>query len=84
MGMKWLVLFGTLLIMGCSSVDIAKKGLIQRGSEISDSALIDAEWWVCTAATVGSVKRRYGLTQERANLYREFCDGSGTANVVAP
>ncbi len=82
--MKWLVLFGTLLIMGCSSVDIAKKGLIQRGSEISDSALIDAEWWVCTAATVGSVKRRYGLTQERANLYREFCDGSGTANVVAP
>ena len=55
-----------------------------KGAEIADQALTDAEWAVCQAASVGSVKRRYGQTIKRADTYKDFCDGDGKANVIAP
>ena len=79
-------LFIALLAMlgGCASVDVAKKAVALKGAEISDMALKEAVWWTCQGSSVGAVKRMYGITSERASLYREFCQGSGTANVVAP
>ncbi len=81
---KCLVLFSTLLLIGCAQVDAGKKVLAQKGATLSDSALVDAVWWTCQGSSVGAVKRMYGASAERADLYREFCQGSGTANVVAP
>ena len=85
--MKWLAVYligfvvGLLLLLSaCSAVNT----IATKGAEISDTALTNAEWMMCKGASVGSVKRRYGVTLERANLYREFCDGSGEANVIAP
>ena len=81
--MRWFI--PLLLLLGaCTSVQTVKDTIAVKGAQTSDQVLIDAEWWVCSAATVGAVKRRYGTTAERADLYREFCDGSGTANVVTP
>ncbi len=83
--MKWLIpasLLLVVLVSGCAST--VKTAVALKGASLSDDALVQAEWWVCSAATVGAVKRRYGQTWERADLYREFCDGSGSANVVAP
>ena len=71
-----------LLLGACASVDVAKKAVALKGTEISDTALKDAVWWTCQGSSVGAVKRMYGITSERASLYREFCQGSGTANVI--
>ena len=71
-----------LLLSGCASIDTAKTAVALKGAEISDTALKDAVWWTCQGSSVGAVKRMYGITSERASLYREFCQGSGTANVI--
>ena len=83
--MKWLVICSGLLILGaCAQVDLAKKVIAVKGAEVSATILTDAEWVLCRAASVGSVKDRYGTTEERATTYHEFCEGSGKANVIAP
>ncbi len=70
-----------LLLGGCATArDVAK----QKGAQAADSALLDAEWLVCKATSIGAVKRRYGQTVESAETYRRFCDGDGKANVVSP
>ena len=81
----WAGIGALLLILGaCSTVDTVKTAIAVKGAELSAQALVDAEWWVCRAASVGSVKDRYGASLERADLYRNFCDGNGQANVIAP
>ncbi len=71
-----------LALSGCASIDTAKTAVALKGAELSDTALKDAVWWTCQGSSVGAVKRMYGITSERASLYREFCQGSGTANVI--
>ncbi len=71
-----------LALSACASIDTAKKTVALKGAELSDTALKDAVWWTCQGSSVGAVKRMYGITSERASLYREFCQGSGTANVI--
>ncbi len=77
---KPIILF--LLLSACASIDTAKMAVAVKGAEISDTVLKDAVWWTCQGSSVGAVKRMYGSTAERAALYREFCQGSGTANVI--
>lgn len=80
----WIPIVLVFLLGACTQVGVAKKVVVVKGAEISDSALNDAEWWMCSAASVGSIKRRYGLSQDRADLYKEFCDGTTGANVIGP
>ena len=78
--MRSLVIILVLLLGGCETTD-AVKG---KGATFADRGLTEAEWLVCNAASIGSVKRRYGQTVERANTYKAFCDGDGLANVIVP
>ena len=84
----WKLIIPTTMLMmmlsACASVDVAKKAIANKAAQASATALLDAEWWVCRAASVGSVKDRYGQSVERSMLYKNFCDGSGEANVVGP
>ena len=73
-----------LLLGGCATLDTARDVVKQKGAQAADQGLTDAEWLVCNAAPIGSVKRRYGQTVERADTYKDFCDGDGKANVVSP
>ncbi len=73
-----------LLLGGCTALDTARDVVKLKGAQAADQGLTDAEWLVCNAAPIGSIKRRYGQTVERADTYREFCDGDGQANVIAP
>ena len=73
-----------LLLGGCSTLDTARDVVRQKGVQASDAVLQDAEWAVCKLSPVGAVKRRYGQTVESAETYRQFCDGDGQANVIAP
>ena len=80
----WKPIVLSLLLASCASIDAMKRTVVSKGAEISDQALTDAEWWICRGSPVGTVKDRYEQSVERADLYRAFCKGSGTANVVAP
>ncbi len=80
MGVKWLFLVAGLLISGCTSLDRAVVG----GAKAADRVLSTAEWTLCEAATRGSLKRRYGISIERAEAYKEFCDGNTAVNLIGP
>ena len=69
-----------LMLGACEYTDGAKV----KGAGLADKGLTEAEWLLCYAATIGSVKRRYGQTVERASTYKQFCDGSEAANVIVP
>ena len=75
---------GALFLGGCAAIDTARDVIKLKGAEIADQVLTDAEWSVCQAASIGSIKRRYGQTVERADTYKDFCHGDGRANVVSP
>lgn len=78
----WIPIALLLLLGACASIDGVKKAMVGKASEVSAQALVDAEWWVCRAASVGSVKDRYGQSAERSQLYKAFCDGDAAANVI--
>ncbi len=73
-----------LLLSGCTGLDTTRTAIAAKGAAAADQILIDAEWSLCFAATVGSIKRRYGQTIERAGTYKSFCDGADGVNVIEP
>lgn len=65
------------LTFGCTAAGQATyEAAKTKGAAIADKSLSEAEWFVCKAATVGSVKRHYGTSAEKAALYKEFCQSS--------
>ncbi len=50
------------------------RGLVEdKGAQVFDEGLSNAEWFVCEAASIGSVKRRYGTSSKRIDTYNDFC-----------
>ena len=74
---KSIILVLALLLGACGVVK-------QKGAALADQGLSNAEWVVCKLTPIGAIKRRYGQTVERADTYKDFCDGDGQANVIAP
>ena len=74
--MRKALLILPVLLAGCGLTpqgDAVRSGIATKGAELADNALENAEWVVCFAASIGSVKRRYGVTPERAKEYSNFC-----------
>ena len=55
------------LSTGCAAVQAGKVAAVGKAAEIVQDGLTDAEWFVCTAAPVGSVMDRYGKTAAYIN-----------------
>jgi hypothetical protein len=76
-----------LAIAGCGLTpqgDAARQYAANRGASVHDTSLENAEFYLCRAASVGSVKRRYGVTHEKAQAWREICDDLGDVNIIEP
>ncbi|MGI9507141.1 MAG: hypothetical protein ACR2RE_29215 [Geminicoccaceae bacterium] len=74
--MKRIVLCAALLLGGCGFTPegtIAREFVKTGGAQAYDEGLANAEWFVCQAASVGSIKRKYGMSDERARVYAEYC-----------
>ncbi len=71
-----------LLLGACGSV--YSSTVVDKAASSADDVLLAAEWTACYGASVGAVKRKYGQSVERAEAYKNYCDGVGEANVVAP
>ena len=52
-----------------------------EGAKAYDEGLANAEFFICRAASVGSIQRRYGRTAEIAQAWRTLCLGDGDAAV---
>ncbi|MFQ5741996.1 MAG: hypothetical protein ACE5HV_00225 [Acidobacteriota bacterium] len=78
---KLTLLLGVLVIVSaCEFLGIAK----QKGAEFYDKALTETEWFMCNAASIGSIKRRYGTDPERAKTYNDLCALTGAGEIIAP
>ncbi len=65
--------------------DYARSTVATKGAEIMDSGLDSAHWFICYGASVGRIKRRYGKSQEMADIYWGLCyDKSDEADVIGP
>ena len=59
--------------------DVVKQGTQKAG----DAGLRNAEWFLCEAAPVGAVKRRYGAAKA-AEAYAKLCDRGASGNIIKP
>lgn len=74
------ILLAGALLAGCT--DATRSIIATRGAQAADQTLESAEWVMCHAASIGSIKRRYGRTTETAEAYRALCDVTGAPDVV--
>lgn len=61
------------LLSGCAAYDAMAPKVADKGMKANDRALATAEWTICSAVSVGSVRRRYGKSTERANSWNRLC-----------
>lgn len=47
-----------------------------------DAGLEKSEVFICNDATVGSIIRRYGVSTDRAKIWKDFCFGSTALDVA--
>lgn len=75
---RYVLIFMPLLLGACGLTpqgDFVREAVKSYGAKVSDESLVNAEWYMCEAASVGSVKRRY--SGGRAGAYNELCDRNG-------
>lgn len=83
-----------IIVLACLSVtlgacgftgfgDTARDAVTVKGAQAMDEGLANAEWFMCNAASIGSIKRRYGKTAEQAAAYNAICGLTGEAVIVS-
>ena len=80
-------LTAVLLLAGCgftSTGDRIRTGVAEEGAAAYDSGLETAEFFQCRAASVGSVIRRYGKSEELAAAWRTICFGEQAPVIIPP
>ncbi len=70
------------LLSGCASFDTAKQVVTIKAAQVADEALLLSEYQLCVAASIGSIKRRYTQSIDRANEYNAFCGTPESAVVI--
>ncbi len=76
-----------LLLAACgftSQGDLVRKGIAEYGAQAMDEGLVNAEFFVCRAASVGSVIRRYGRSRETAEAWKTLCQGDADVDIIEP
>ena len=64
--------------------DALRQGVAEYGARAADGALDNAEWVMCSAAPIGSIKRKYGTSEKMAEAYRALCGAGEDADVIGP
>lgn len=68
-----LVVFLTLI--SCTQFNQASGHIKVEGARATDAFLETSEYGICTAATIGSIMRRYGSNPEQSAAWQLFCEG---------
>ncbi len=81
------LLTAVALLAGCGFTpqgDAVRRAVAEGTARAGDTGLENAEWFLCEAAPVGAVKRRYGADGDMASAYAKLCDRAASAGIVAP
>lgn len=65
-----------LALAGCGFTpqgDLARDIVREKGAQAYDEGLENSIWFLCNAASVGSIRRRFGASQESAAAYNALC-----------
>lgn len=65
-----------LILAGCGITpegQAAREAISSYSAKIADGELLNLEWAICNAVSIGAVKRRYGTVQAKADAYKTFC-----------
>lgn len=65
-----------LLLSGCGFTaqgDFARETVRVKGAQAYDEGIENAEWFLCNAASVGAIRRRYGRDEKIAEAYKTLC-----------
>ncbi|KKK96965.1 hypothetical protein LCGC14_2657480 [marine sediment metagenome] len=71
-----LPVLGLVLLAGCGFTpqgNALRSALTGGAAQAMDEGLINAEFFMCKAASVGSIQRRYGQSAELAGAWRTLC-----------
>lgn len=76
-GLRALLIVGCLVsLTACGQTtqgSLIRDAVKARGAEVYDEGLENAEFFICRAASVGAVMRRYGFSAEKAAAWRVLC-----------
>lgn len=82
---------GLLLPLALAACGFTPQGTAVRefvkveGAKAYDEGLINAEWFICNAASIGAIMRRYGQSEKSAKGWRALCLRDPAAQlVIAP
>ena len=76
----------TLFLASCGFTpqgDAIRQGVATYGAQAYDEGLQNAEWFMCNAASIGSIKRKYGVSQKMAEAYKSLCGSGEEADVIS-
>lgn len=83
--MRWPIIAAAVLLAGCGFTpqgDAVRAAVKDAGAQAFDEGLANSEFFLCQAASIGSVKRRYGQSSEMAAAYNELCAQAGGELIV--
>ena len=81
------LLAAVALLAGCGFTPqgaAVRRAVAEGTARAGEAGLENAEWFLCEAAPVGAVKRRYGADGKMASAYTKLCDRGASAGIVAP
>lgn len=82
-----LALAASLILAGCGLTregTFVSDAVKVKGAQVYDAGLDNAEFFICQAASVGSVIRRYGRDWATASAWRTLCEGQDGVNLIQP
>lgn len=69
-------LLALLLLGACGFTpqgDLVRGVVREKGAQAFDEGLENAEWFICHAASIGSIRRKYGRDPQTAAAYNAIC-----------
>ncbi len=85
--MRWIAIAIVLLLAGCGFTqagDAFRVAVKEGGEKAMREGLVNTEWFLCRAASVGAVIDRYGRSEETATAWRAICRDNPEAVIVKP
>lgn len=74
---KFLLMFGVIIFLagcGLTSEESALREILRQKSKTAAAVMLENnEWYMCRAASIGSIKDRYSVTPEKATAYNIIC-----------
>ena len=75
----------TVTLTGCGLTGVGDRfrdTVQERGREVADQTLDNSIWFLCNAATIGSIKRRFGINADMAEAYNSVCEEGSAVTVI--